>query len=453
MAIDTSIFSQIRQPEAPNLLGQYAQFQQLQAQQDQNRLAQLAFQDRERQQADQMRLRGIYAANPDGGAGLENALLRGGFADQALKFGTDRRANAKSDADTQATQIATATKKLEAVGQGLGFLKDNPSIENAQALIATWQQAGLMTPEEAQQKLVEFGRDPTPQGVQRLALMGYQGALSAKDQLAQYTTQNNGATTSILATNPVTSQVRTVNTTQNTVSPDAQLQASTTRRGQDLTDTRERELGAASREAQQSVYDSERGVVVNKATGLARPAATMDGKSLPAKLPDATKKELASIDSQISVIDGALKDVRGTPDAFSFQRGLATMTGPLAESVAGRFDSSAQRDARSYVFNVVSKVINERAGAAQSAQELARLRSFLPAETDNAQQVADKLESFKGYLADVGNGLQAGRYNPQPKPGAGGESAPARITDDAGFNALPSGALFIGPDGKTRRKP
>lgn len=227
MAIDTSIFSQIRQPEAPNLLGQYAQFQQLQAQQDQNRLAQLAFQDRERQQADQMRLRGIYAANPDGGAGLENALLRGGFADQALKFGTDRRANAKSDADTQATQIATATKKLEAVGQGLGFLKDNPSIENAQALIATWQQAGLMTPEEAQQKLVEFGRDPTPQGVQRLALMGYQGALSAKDQLAQYTTQNNGATTSILATNPVTGQVRTASTTANTVSPDAQLQSQT----------------------------------------------------------------------------------------------------------------------------------------------------------------------------------------------------------------------------------
>ena len=227
MAIDTSIFSQIRQPEAPNLLGQYAQFQQLQAQQDQNRLAQLAFQDRERQQADQMRLRGIYAANPDGGAGLENALLRGGFADQALKFGTDRRANAKSDADTQATQIATATKKLEAVGQGLGFLKDNPSIENAQALIATWQKAGLMTPEEAQQKLVEFGRDPTPQGVQRLALMGYQGALSAKDQLDQYTTQNNGATTSIIATSPVTGQVRIASTTQNTVSPDAQLQSQT----------------------------------------------------------------------------------------------------------------------------------------------------------------------------------------------------------------------------------
>ncbi len=226
MAIDASIYGQIRQPEAPNLLAQAAQVQQLQAMQDQNKLAQLAFQDRERQQVDQQRLRGIYGQGLQGDA-LENALLRGGFADQALKFGTDRRANAKSDADTQATQIATATKKLEAVGQGLGFLKDNPSIENAQALISSWQHAGLMTPEEAQQKLVEFGKDPSPQGVQRLATMGYQGALSAKDQLAQYTTQNNGATTSILATNPVTGQVRTASTTNNTVSPDAKLQAQT----------------------------------------------------------------------------------------------------------------------------------------------------------------------------------------------------------------------------------
>jgi hypothetical protein len=226
MAIDTSVYGLIRQPQAPNLLGQVAQVQQIQAQQDQNKLAKLAFQDRERQQADQQRLRGIYGQGLQGDA-LENALLRGGFANEALKFGTDRRANAKSDADTQATHIATATKKLEALGQGLGYLKDNPTIENARALVSGWQQAGLITPEEAQQKLTEFGQDPTPQGVQRLALMGYQGALSAKDQLATYATRNLGGTTQTTAINPVTGQVRVVDTQTNTVSPDAQLQSQT----------------------------------------------------------------------------------------------------------------------------------------------------------------------------------------------------------------------------------
>jgi hypothetical protein len=48
----------------------------------------------------------------------------------------------------------------------------------------------------------------------------------------------------------------------------------------------------------------------------------------------------------------------------------------------------------------VSKVINERAGAAQSVQELSRLRSFLPAEMDDAKQIQDKLTAFETYLQD-----------------------------------------------------
>lgn len=43
------------------------------------------------------------------------------------------------------------------------------------------------------------------------------------------------------------------------------------------------------------------------------------------------------------------------------------------------------------------------------------------------------------------------------EPAAGGAKAPggapARVTSDAEYEALPSGAVFVGPDGKTRRKP
>lgn len=49
------------------------------------------------------------------------------------------------------------------------------------------------------------------------------------------------------------------------------------------------------------------------------------------------------------------------------------------------------------------------------------------------------------------------QYNPdgttkQP-PASGGSAAPVKINGDADYNALPSGATFIGPDGKTRTKP
>jgi hypothetical protein len=41
---------------------------------------------------------------------------------------------------------------------------------------------------------------------------------------------------------------------------------------------------------------------------------------------------------------------------------------------------------------------------------------------------------------------------PPPK-GAGVPTAPVKITGDADYNKLPSGSLFIGPDGQQRRKP
>lgn len=199
-------------------------------------------------------------------------------------------------------------------------------------------------------------------------------------------------------------------------------------------------------------YDPERGVVVNTRTAQARPAMMGDSPLGPReKLTDTQKKELASIDSQQNIVRGALKAVEDTPSAFGMTRGLATMSGPISESVAGRFDSQKESEARSYVFNVVSKVINERAGAAQSAQELARLRSFLPAETDNATQVKNKLNAFNDYLENSRAGYDRPQTSGQRPQQPGAPKVP-KIASDAEYNALPSGATYIDPNGVTRRK-
>ena len=123
-----------------------------------------------------------------------------------------------------------------------------------------------------------------------------------------------------------------------------------------------------------------------------------------AEVPSETRKELTSIDQQRSVIDGALKAVKDTPNAFSFVRGAVAGVLPYGESLAGRTETPEQTQARAYVFNNVSRVINERAGAAQSAQEMQRLRSFLPADTDNAEQITNKLKGFQTYLQDLEKG-------------------------------------------------
>ena len=194
------------------------------------------------------------------------------------------------------------------------------------------------------------------------------------------------------------------------------VSAATQRRGQDMTDSRSRELNSIQRDAARTqVVETPEGVMlVDKGTGSARPAMTSDGKPLPGKQSEAVKKELMSINQQRAVIDGAIKATQATPSAFSMARGIPTMTGPIAESVAGRFDSDSERQARAFVFNNVSKVINERAGAAQSAQELARLRGFLPAETDNAAQVVSKLQAFQAYLDEMERGTKGQAPADQP---------------------------------------
>lgn len=253
--------------------------------------------------------------------------------------------------------------------------------------------------------------------------------------------------------------------------------------------TVKKELSPAERDASargwanlnQPVWDSERGVFVPRpqnqggggATAGTRQSGQVAGAPIPVpglqpKLPESSKKELASLDAQANTVAAAIEGAKKTPSAFGLARGMATMAGSIPETLAGRMDSKEQREARAFVFNVVSKVINERAGAAQSVQELARLRAFLPAEGDNAEQIVDKLTGFQNYLAEQRRAYAVAPGDPRAlRPAADGAevvptpdprkavpgSEPVKISGDDGYNALPSGALFVGPDGKTRRKP
>jgi len=163
------------------------------------------------------------------------------------------------------------------------------------------------------------------------------------------------------------------------------------------------------------------------------------GQPLAPKLSAEQSKDITSINQQRSTIEGALKSVEANPTAFTFSRGAAQNL-PYGESLAGRMDKPENAAARAYVFNNVSAVIKERAGTAQSAQELQRINSFMPAVTDNAKQIENKLGGFKTYLRDLETGT---RMNPnvQMQPQGNVQVSPAgqapRVVD---FNSLPTGA-------------
>lgn len=134
----------------------------------------------------------------------------------------------------------------------------------------------------------------------------------------------------------------------------------------------------------------------------------MNGQPLPPKLTSEQTKDIVGINQQRATIKGAIDAVKDMPSAFSIGRGMAQSL-PLGETIAGRFDKPEEAQARAYVFNNVSSVIKERAGTAQSAQELSRINSFLPSKDDSAQQIINKLEGFNKFLADQEKGT---RVNP-----------------------------------------
>jgi len=179
-------------------------------------------------------------------------------------------------------------------------------------------------------------------------------------------------------------------------------------------------------------------MLIDTRTGASKPIMS-GGQPLAPKLSAEQSKDITSINQQRSTIEGALKSVEANPTAFTFSRGAAQNL-PYGESLAGRMDKPENAAARAYVFNNVSAVIKERAGTAQSAQELQRINSFMPAVTDNAKQIENKLGGFKTYLRDLETGT---RMNPnvQMQPQGNVQVSPAgqapRVVD---FNSLPTGA-------------
>jgi hypothetical protein len=145
-------------------------------------------------------------------------------------------------------------------------------------------------------------------------------------------------------------------------------------------------------------------MIVNTRTGDAQPIMA-GGQPIAPKLSSEQSKDITAVNQQRATIDGAIADVKANKSAFSFKRGLAQNV-PYGESLAGRLETPAETETRAYVFNNVSSVIKERAGAAQSAQELQRLNAFLPATTDNSDQIVSKLNGFKKYLNDYEKGTR-----------------------------------------------
>lgn len=398
MPINPSIVLGLRQSEykAPDPIEQYGKAQTLKALMTQGEVQDLQAQQLRQGIADDEAVRDAYRTSGGDPTRLRSILQGGGQykAIQALdKADLEKRAKeaqiGKDEADAKKKAFDTAITRLQHGSAVLGTARDQATYDTALQIMAR---------DFGPEAVAGMPKVFNPQEVQASIARGLTRAQQLEDQRkveeAKERNRHNlqAERAEMISAGAAASNAQTA-----------------------------RDRLAFDREAPRGViHEGPNGpVLVDPRTGTSRPITDGNGQPLPAKLDQGAKNALRSINQQLSTVDSAIKLVEKTPSAFGFNRGAATMAGPIPESVAGRFDSTPEREARSQVFNIVSKVINERAGAAQSAQELARLRSFLPAEIDSAEQIIDKLNGYRSFLREQERGTRMPTTG-APAPAAAG---------------------------------
>lgn len=468
MAIDPSIPLQVRPMQMPDPLANYGRMVQLKSLMQQGDLQSMQMDQMVRDRAAQEAENAAYrdALDPATGridtARLYSSLSQAGrgsripaVMQQQAALEKDRLAADKTRGEISKQEFDMAAARNRALIQRLTPLMADPNLSHESVIgaISEMVQQGVATPEMGQQAVRALPGNP--QALRDFLRSKLISAMDADKQLAALTPNldrvDDGQKIRYVDKNPMTNPggpapiQRQMTPGEVQSAKDAAAGRAVTMRGQNMADQR------AAVQAGQPVYDAERGAWVFRPSaqapaGAAVPVMGPDGRPLPPKMSEAQKKELNSIDAQIRIIDSGIKAASDTPTAFTFGRGLATMGGAIPESLAGRGDTKAEREARAYVFNTVSKTINERAGAAQSAQELARLRAFLPAETDGPEQVRDKLQAFRQYLVDQRQAFAQPNYAAPPEPPAASTPAPQRPASTPRPGTVEDGWIFNGGD-------
>ena len=256
-----------------------------------------------------------------------------------------------------------------------------------------------------------------------------------------YQQQDLGGTAQTLALPGLGGAPTVVNSAKITLSPNTAATVGATIRGQNLTDARQRDLNEITREGQQTqvINDPERGILlVNKGTGLTRSALGLDGKAVPSENAAKSGKQWGQLGESINMARDLLPGATAS--------GAGAMVDKAANFVGKSTDGAdAAAKLRTLAGWMMSNV--PRMEGPQSDKDVANYRMMAGQVGDETMPTSQRLAALDA-LEEI-RSRYAGKGAPTPKPTGG----PAKVTSDADYNALPSGATFIGPDGKTRRKP
>jgi hypothetical protein len=453
MPLDPNIALSIKPVQIANPLEQYMQVQQIQQAQNQSRLADLMYGEKEREVSEGARLNDIYKGAVASDGTLDRTKLYSGVASAGLGSrlpGLQKNfaeADAKQadigkiKAETHAKEVEAAHKAFDVAGQAFGYVRANPTLDNALAAIDyLGSQPGLYKPEQLESWRQQVRSDPSK--IQSLADQAFRAALAAKDQLPKTETRNLGGTTDTISVDPVTGVVKTVNSVKNSVSPDAQLQANTSR-------ANNRDTIAATKENQKAQYDAARGVLVDTRTGTATAVTGPDGKPLTRdKAMTEFQGKSAGFADRAQEADAILAQLHAKgPTGFGFVasdrpgaiKGAAESVPFIGEGLGGLVNTlpsalggpnANQQRAEQAQRNFVNAILRQESGAAIGANEFENARKqYFPQPGDTPEVIAQKAANRRTAISGLARSA-GGNYTP-PAAGTPG-AAPSS-------NGLPPG--------------
>lgn len=160
---DNNIALGVKQPEPVNYLGQMAQVMGIKAMQDEM-----------------------------SGSEDTRSAIRGGMSPtdpKLLQYGKRGEAVYKAGLAGEKESLAATKSRFGLMGQVFGYVKDNPTLENANAALDTLGQQGVLTPEAVAQSKAQAAADPSK--IQEHATRLFNQAIEADKQQTDATSRRN----------------------------------------------------------------------------------------------------------------------------------------------------------------------------------------------------------------------------------------------------------------------
>ncbi len=462
MPIDTSIYNALIRPKS---VGDYlAEYDERDLRDQQRQVNALALQsgrqkqqDYERDQQEYGLVQNVLAGM---GAGATDEQRANALYGTGTRYGmTQAEAIRKQMIEQQKARAEALTKFYDAQGRRATRVMAAPSLESAMSALAEMQmiaqQLGIPVDFEAEAQAVQKLR--TPEDFYRWAA-GHE--LTAKDMLSKGEVRNMGGTDQAFTTDFM-GRVTPGQTFQKTATPDARLSAGTA--AERLKFDREK-FNAEQTGGSPALLDAGGVSQAPLVKMYGKPSAGFrwkpDGSQEPIPGGPADEKKRSSEMGKGTVSD-VIASLRMLYDDLDKNAGItnpdrgafANMTAGIASSetgqAAGRLFGTENQSKRNTIAQqrplLLQAIMKATGMSAKQMDSNAELKLYLATATDPTLDVAtnkralDMIESLYGV---------GGTGEKPAAPGAG----PKKINNDAEYDALPSGAEYIAPDGSTRRK-